>query len=172
VSAALIRGCLTLTPLASASSLRRLRSRQLAADAALAHDDYAIAHAQDFRQLGGDHHDRLALIGQAAQQLVDFGLRADVDAAGRLVEEQNIAVARQPLGDDDLLLIASRQEPDFLRLRGRADVQKFHELLHHVENLALLQEETEREVFRQIGHHDIGRDIHADREAEALAILG
>ena len=47
---------------------------------------------------GGDHDDGLALCRQLVHQLVDLALGAHVDAAGRLVEDQHVAVAQQPLG--------------------------------------------------------------------------
>ena len=50
----------------------------------------------------------LPCVGERAQQLVDFALGADVDAARRLVEKQDVAVAHEPFGDDDLLLVAAR----------------------------------------------------------------
>ena len=48
-------------------------------------------------------------VGQRADEGVDLGAGADVDAAGRLVEEQHPAVAQQPAGEHDLLLVAARQ---------------------------------------------------------------
>ena len=39
----------------------------------------------------------------------DLGLRADVDAGGRLVEDQHVGLGRQPFGDDDLLLRCRRR---------------------------------------------------------------
>ena len=45
--------------------------------------------------------------GQAADQGVDLGLGADVDAAGRLVEEQDLGLDQEPAGEDALLLVAA-----------------------------------------------------------------
>ena len=57
--------------------------------------------------------------GQLVQQPVDLALGADVDAARRLVEDQDVAVAQQPFGDDDLLLVAAGEQPRLLAV-GRA----------------------------------------------------
>ena len=65
----------------------------------------------------------LPCAASAFEQLVDLGLGADVDAARRLVEEQDVAVAQQPLGDDDLLLVAAREQPHLLPRRRRLDAQ-------------------------------------------------
>ena len=67
---------------------------QVAGDPSLAHHDDAVAQAQDLGQLGGDHDDRLALPGEVVEQPVDFALGADVDAARRLVEDQDLACRR------------------------------------------------------------------------------
>src|SRR5579862_2937628 len=85
--------------------LRRVAGRQLARDPSFAHHDDAIAHPKDFGQFRRDHDDSLALLSERAQELVNFALGADVDAARRLVEKQHVAVALQPFRDDDLLLI-------------------------------------------------------------------
>ena len=50
-------------------------------------DQDAIGDGEDLRQIGGDDHDGLAFVGEAVDDLVDLGDRADIDAAGRLVED-------------------------------------------------------------------------------------
>ena len=85
--------------------------------------------AQHLGQLGRDHDDRLALVGERVQQLVDLALGADVDAARRLVEEQDVAIAQQPFGDHDLLLVAAREQAHLLLDRRRLDVQPPDEAL-------------------------------------------
>ena len=47
-----------------------------------------------------------------AQPRVDFALGADIDAARRLVEQQQPRIAEDLLGQHDLLLIAARQRAD------------------------------------------------------------
>ena len=47
------------------------------------------------------------LVAQSPQDLVDRLSRPDVDALGRLVEDQHLGVEQQPAGDDDLLLHAA-----------------------------------------------------------------
>ena len=46
---------------------------------------------------------------ELGDQPVDLGLRADVDAARGLVEQQHAALAQQPAREHDLLLVAARQ---------------------------------------------------------------
>ena len=45
---------------------------------------------------------------------VDLGLGADVDAAGRLVEDEHPGAHRQPLAEHDLLLVAAGEVDDLL----------------------------------------------------------
>jgi hypothetical protein len=67
-----------------------------------------MAHAQNFRQFRRDHDDGFALLRQFIEQPVNLALCAYVDAARRLVKDQDVRVGGQPLADDDLLLIAAR----------------------------------------------------------------
>ena len=77
----------------------------------------------------------------------------------------------EPFGDDDLLLIAAREEPHFLRRRRRPDVEQLDELVDVSPNCALAQEKPNDRNFGQVGHDDVRCDVHADGEAEALAVL-
>ena len=82
-------------------------ARHLAGDPPLAHHQNAVAHADQFGQFGRDDDDADAAARQVAQDAVDFGLGADIDAARRLVEEDYLWVDREHLGDGDLLLVAA-----------------------------------------------------------------
>ncbi len=130
-----------------------------------------MRQAQDLRQLGRDHDDRLALGGQRVDQPVDLGLRADVDAARRLVEEQDVAIAQQPLRDHDLLLVAARQQLDRLRDRGRADTQLAHVALGRPGDRRRVHEHAQAQQPRQRGHGDVGLHVHRRREPELLAVF-
>ena len=97
-----------------------IRAGELRVNAPAMHHHDAIAHAQQLRQLRRDHDDAGAARGQPIHQVVDLDLRADVDAARGLVEDEDAARARQPLPEHDLLLVAAAQLSN--RLRGR----RFH----------------------------------------------
>src|ERR1700733_7818783 len=64
-----------------------------------------------------DEH-RLAFFGERENETVDLALRANVDAARRLVEDDDIAASEEPFGQHDLLLVAAREAGD-RRLDGR-----------------------------------------------------
>ena len=66
----------------------------------------------------------------SCEQLVHFRLGADVDAAGRLVDDQDARLERQPAGQHHLLLIAAREVLDRLFGPGHADVEATAIALH------------------------------------------
>ena len=90
------------------------RARTSATSRPLAHHQDAVAHAQDLRQLARDHQDRQALLRELAHQAVDLGLGADVDAAGRLVQDQDARLGREPFAEHHLLLVAAGELADDL----------------------------------------------------------
>src|SRR5918994_2094893 len=89
--------------------LGRISPRELARDTALAHHQHAVGHREYLLQLGGDQQDRLALLRQVVHEAVDLRLRPDVDAPRGLIQQQDVRLAGERLGDDDLLLVAPRE---------------------------------------------------------------
>ena len=93
-------------------------ARELAGDPALVHDQHAVGHPEHLGQLGGDHQHREALARELGHQAVHLGLGADVDAARRLVDDQDLRAGGEPLAEHDLLLVAARQEADGVGAAG------------------------------------------------------
>ena len=81
------------------------------------------ADGQQLGQLARGHDDGPALGGQPADQSVDLGLGADVDAAGGLVEQEDLRLDQEPAGEDALLLVAAREAGDRDVAAGRLDRQ-------------------------------------------------
>ena len=73
-----------------------LRNFQISGDMPFAHHQHAVAHAENFRQFGGNQQDRLACGGQIVEQRVDFSLGADIDATRRLIDDQELRIGLQP----------------------------------------------------------------------------
>jgi hypothetical protein len=74
-------------------------------------------------QLRRDHDDAGAIGGKSVEQRVDFHLRGDVDAAGRLVDDQDVGAGGEPLSEHHLLLVAAAQRHRAGGGRGRLDPQ-------------------------------------------------
>ena len=71
-----------------------------------------------FLEFGGNHQHAEPLVGELLDEALDLGLRADVDAARRFVEDQQFRVHREPARQQHLLLIAARELADCL-IRAR-----------------------------------------------------
>ena len=102
------------------SARGRSRSgREARGELAAAHDDRDAAGTcpRSSSSSGGDEEDGAAGGGEAVGEGVpDLALGADVDAAGRLVEDEEAGGGHQPLADHDLLLVAAGERLD--RLAG------------------------------------------------------
>src|SRR6185312_16303168 len=83
--------------------------RHLADHSAFVHHVDAVADAEQLRHLGGDDDDALPLLRQPRDDGVDLELGADVDAARRLVKDQDFRPGEQPLRQHHLLLVAAGQ---------------------------------------------------------------
>ena len=86
-----------------------LGAGEFAGEAALAHDEDAAAQADEFGEFGGDDEEGFAFEGEFVEELVDFGLGADVDAAGGFVDDEDVAIAGEPFGEGDFLLVAAAE---------------------------------------------------------------
>ena len=76
-------------------------------DAAVIEDQHAVAAADQLVIVGAVEQDRGTGVGELAQQAVELLLGADVDAAGRVVEQDHARPGQQPLADHHLLLVAA-----------------------------------------------------------------
>src|SRR5579871_5860875 len=94
--------------------LAQVRARQLSCQTALVKDQHAIAHAQDFLQITGDHQDGSARAGELVHERVDLALGAHVDATRRFVENKHTGLAGQPFAEDHLLLVAAAEQANGL----------------------------------------------------------
>src|SRR6056297_2524898 len=140
-------------------------------DGAAAEHADPVRQARHLRQFGGDHDDRIAVLGELAHQLVDFRLGAHVDAARRLVEDQDRRVVVQPAGDDDLLLVAARKRVAGDVRSGRLDLH----ILHHLHGVASLRRQIQKVfqplVLAVIVHRDVLHDRERGDQALFLAAL-
>src|SRR5207248_3358068 len=88
------------------------------------HDSDAVADAQEFGEVAGDDDDgargagfpppRPPPGGEGVDDLVDGGFGADVDAAGGLIEQEDVDIVVKQAGDGDFLLVAAGEVADGL----------------------------------------------------------
>src|SRR5712671_3415942 len=71
------------------------------------HDTDPVSEAEHLWQLARDQQHGDPLLSEVDEQPVDLSLRPDVDAACRLVHDQQTPGSPQPLAEDHLLLVAS-----------------------------------------------------------------
>ena len=71
--------------------------------------DDAVGEGEDFVELDRNEKQRLAGVALGDDALVDEFDRADVDAAGRLPDQQDFGIALDFARQHDLLLIAARE---------------------------------------------------------------
>ncbi len=84
------------------------------------HVQDAVGVVMHFRDFVGDQQDRQALVGEVADDLVDAGAGADIDAHRRAIEDQKLRFGGQPFGQHHPLLVAARKRRD--RILGLADL--------------------------------------------------
>src|SRR5207302_8252226 len=84
-----------------------LIARQLCHGSSIAQHEYALRSLDDLLDLRRDHQHAEALLGKLLDQRLDLGLRADIDAACGLIEDEQFRIGAQPAGKQNLLLIAA-----------------------------------------------------------------
>ena len=82
---------------------------KFAGDGSVAHHQDAVGDSKQFLELGRNHDDGMTIVREFIQKFIDFLFSSHVDASGRLVEDQYVAIARKPFCNDHFLLIATGQ---------------------------------------------------------------
>ena len=92
-------------------------------DPPLRHVQHAVGIEIDFRHLVRDQDDRKAALGEFGDDLENAGARADIDADGRRIENEQLRIGRQPFGDGNALLVAAGQGRDRIALPADLDAE-------------------------------------------------
>jgi len=112
-----------------------------------------------------------ALLREAADDLVDLALGADVDALRRFVEDEQLGLGREPAGEGDFLLVAAGKAA-----AGRVGAGALHgEVADEIEGeLALGAEAQPRagKMRRMDRHRHVVGDGQLEDHAVAAAIFG
>ena len=121
------------------------------------HHRQPVAHMPDNGQIVADHHIGQAMFRpQIGQQVQDLGLNADIQGAGRFVQQQQARFGRQRAGDGHTLTLPARQlvriaeaeaasQSHILQQPGDAGVDIVHALQlqrlgqHRIDRMARMQ---------------------------------
>src|SRR3954447_3378770 len=91
-------------------------------DAVAEHEDVACRLHQLF-DLRRDHENAQPIVGEFMHKAENLGLGADVDAAGRLIQDQKLWIHAEPARQQDLLLVSSGKLANGLLRRAAAGAQ-------------------------------------------------
>src|ERR1700728_2579306 len=152
--------------------LGRGRGVDLGDDPAEASDQDAIRNGEDFGKIGGDHHDGLAFLGEAADLRVNLRNGADVDAAGRFIEDDDRGILRQRFRNHDLLLVAAGELDDARLAQQRRDLQALDPIARQLVANEARHQEAPAFPGGELAHIDVVVDPHRLEVAVKLAVFG
>jgi hypothetical protein len=145
---------------------------------ATGHHDHAVAQPLELQGVARGEDDGHSPGGYLAQDAIDLGARADVDALCRLVGDENRRLGEHRARHHDLLLISARERRDG-RLERRRSHGQLRELAFDQLDLALaahegagleLVERGQRSVLAhvQVDHQTLGQSVgrHIGRALE------
>ena len=94
----------------------------------LGQDKDAVRDGQHLRKLRRDKQHRETLLSEPVHNLENLSLGSHINAAGRFIQEQDVWLSQQALGEDHLLLVAAAQRSDRILRAAGLDRQVLHEL--------------------------------------------
>src|SRR5690349_5533996 len=150
--------------------LGHLLAAEFARNTSFAHHQHAVGHADYLLQLGTDHQDAEAAMRQFAHQAIDFRLRADVDTAGRFVENQHAGAHAYPSADEYLLLVAPRERRDAAR-RPRARNAVFADCIRACRALLFRSQQSKPGHAPEGGRRDVLRDVQVHQQAFGFTVF-
>lgn len=140
-------------------------------DDTVGHRVNAVTDTDELGQLGGNHDDGLACIGKLIDDFVDLILGADVDASGRLIEDEDVRLRDNPLGEQHFLLVTTGEGGDI-----HIDVMALDvEVLAVLFNFLALKVVVHNPALADLGQGGQGRvlsDVLQQVQTVALTILG
>ena len=97
---------------AGQSILRNLIPAEFAIDASLENRNGAVGKLDDFFHIGRNHDNCNARILELTDDVVYVAARSRVNAAGRLIEDDDLRRRGKRARDDNLLLVAAGETAD------------------------------------------------------------
>src|SRR5215469_2107031 len=136
------------------------------------HHGDAIADRDDLGEIARHDDDAAAGLGDVIQDGVDFRAGADIDSAGGLIHDQEVYPLRQPAGQNDLLLVATRQRGD-RRVAIASAYAQFVDVFVGERGFAhLVQHHAAERVLAPYADVDIVGDAGQGKDGFRLAVLG
>ena len=136
-----------------------------------AQNDDAAGESHDLGEFGGDDKEGDPLTGEFIKKAMDFGLGADIDAAGGFIDDEEIALAREPLGEGDFLLVAAAETGDGSIEAGGFDAELLDVLGSEGALTGFLNEAYAGDKGER-GEGAVFAAVHGENEALAFAVLG
>ena len=133
-----------------------------------AHHHDPVGQDRQFLDIGRNDDDADAAPRQFTNGLVDLFARADIDAAGGLVEDQDFGVRPQPSRDQRLLLVASRKARDLARRARRFDPKVLDQAASLISHLLGRKEGQNIYYPQRLQRRDV--DVEGDRLREHQAL--
>lgn len=147
------------------------------AELTAAHDGDAVADPEKFGQVAADDQNRFGFyafgsiaLGERVDELINLGLGADIDASGRLIEQQNIDVGMQEPGDGYFLLVAAAEVADGLLGRLAFNWNTFDPRIASL-GLSRWENQATGTEAVQLGQGEILGDAETGGEALRLAVF-
>ncbi len=142
----------------------------MAASTAAAHDGDAVADAEQLGEIRADHEDRLPLPRQPHDLRVDVALAADVDAARRLVEQEDVGIVMEEPSHGDLLLIAAGEAHYARTWTIRLDAEALHDAVR-LRVLRRTMDPAGRRARAEAAHRHVVGDGERQRQPFPLAVF-
>ncbi len=140
-------------------------------DAAAGEDQHPVAQAFQLDAVGGRHQHRHAAIGDGAHALIDLAARADIDALGRLVDQQDAGLRRDLAAEQRFLLIAAGQFVELGFARGGADAQILDDGLGALGLLGMVDDAMARDRAEK-AQAEILAQRQIEEDAFGVAVVG
>ena len=102
---------------------REFRAHEFRDDSSVPHDENPVAHPHDLWELGGNEQHRHAVRRERVDLLTNLGLRSHIDAARRLIKDQQRRLRVEPFTEYDLLLVSAAESGDRRVCRRSSDVE-------------------------------------------------
>ena len=145
---------------------------ELGDEAPLVHHVDAVAHAEQLRHSEEIMRMPLPSLASSVDDGVDLVLGADVDAARRLVEDQQLGLGEQPLAQHHLLLVAARQVDHPLVHAGQRMLQRAPVLARRPRTRGRRRSRRARHAARGWPGVMLLRMSSSSTRPAALAVLG